>query len=51
VIRADGDARFAEAVRKKLLLEIAGTRPVPGPGICLAANAGGEADLGSAGTL
>ena len=51
VIRADGDARFAEAVRKKLLLEIAGTRPVPGPGIRLAANAGGEADLGSAGKL
>jgi hypothetical protein len=33
VIRADGDDRFAEAVRKKLILEIAGTRPAPGPGL------------------
>jgi hypothetical protein len=39
VIRADGDDRFAEAVRKKLVLEIAGARPVAGPG--LAANDGG----------
>ncbi|MGH6898910.1 MAG: DUF1194 domain-containing protein [Geminicoccaceae bacterium] len=41
VIRADGDARFTEAVRKKLLLEIAGMRPAPAPGIRLAANPGG----------
>ena len=41
VIRADGDARFAEAVRKKLLLEIAGTLPAPEPGIRLAAKADG----------
>jgi hypothetical protein len=40
VLRADGDARFAEAVRKKLLLEIAGTRPTPGQGIRLAGRAG-----------
>jgi Protein of unknown function (DUF1194) len=38
VIRADGDLRFAEAVRKKLVLEIAGARPAPGPGIRLAAS-------------
>jgi hypothetical protein len=30
VIRADGGSRFAEAVRRKLVLEIAGT-PDPGP--------------------
>jgi hypothetical protein len=36
VIRADGDERFAEAVRKKLILEIAGTPPVPEDGIRLA---------------
>jgi hypothetical protein len=29
VIRTDDDARFAEAVRKKLVLEIAGTSPTP----------------------
>jgi hypothetical protein len=40
VIRADGDQRFAEAVRRKLLLEIAGIRPLPQPGIRLAARAG-----------
>ena len=38
VIRADGDQRFAEAVRKKLLLEIAGTRPAPTAEIRLAAD-------------
>jgi hypothetical protein len=27
VVTADGDAPFAEAVRRKLLLEIAGTTP------------------------
>jgi hypothetical protein len=32
VITADGDARFAEAVRRKLLLEIAGLIPDPAPG-------------------
>ena len=38
VVRADGDERFAEAVRKKLLLEIAGparralARATPGAG-------------------
>jgi hypothetical protein len=41
VIRADDDDRFAEAVRKKLILEIAGTRPAPGRGLRLAANDGG----------
>jgi hypothetical protein len=41
VIRADGDDRFAEAVRKKLILEIAGTQPVPQEGIRLAAGDGG----------
>ena len=30
VITADGDARFAEAVRRKLLLEIAGVGADPG---------------------
>ena len=30
VITADGDARFAEAVRRKLLLEIAGFGADPG---------------------
>jgi hypothetical protein len=39
VIRADGDERFAEAVRKKLILEIAGTPPTPGPRLRLAADA------------
>jgi Protein of unknown function (DUF1194) len=38
VVRADGDERFAEAVRKKLLLEIAGRAPAPGPEIRLAAD-------------
>ena len=41
VIRADGDDRFAEAVRKKLILEIAGTQPAPQEGIRLASGAGG----------
>jgi hypothetical protein len=41
VIRADGDDRFAEAVRKKLILEIAGTPPAPGRGLRLASNDGG----------
>ena len=40
VIRADGDQRFAEAVRRKLLLEIAGTRPALEPGIRLATSDG-----------
>ena len=40
VIRADGNDRFAEAVRKKLILEIAGAHPAPGPGIRLAARNG-----------
>jgi Protein of unknown function (DUF1194) len=35
VIRADGDDRFAEAVRKKLILEIAGTQPAPRGGLRL----------------
>ena len=38
VIRADAGDRFAEAVRKKLILEIADTQPAAGPGIRLAAN-------------
>jgi hypothetical protein len=37
VIRADGDERFAEAVRKKLILEIAGAQPSPRSGLRLAA--------------
>jgi Protein of unknown function (DUF1194) len=40
VLRADGDDRFAEAVRKKLILEIAGARPALKAGIRLAARAG-----------
>ena len=36
VVTADGDERFAEAVRKKLLLEIAGTPPTEERGIRLA---------------
>lgn len=40
VIRADAGDRFAEAVRKKLILEIAGTRPTAREGIRLAS--GGE---------
>lgn len=36
VIRADAGDRFAEAVRKKLILEIAGTRPTLQEGIRLA---------------
>jgi hypothetical protein len=45
VIRADGDARFAEAVRKKLVLEIAGLSPAPKQRRHLAAHAGDQADL------
>jgi hypothetical protein len=41
VIRADGNDRFAEAVRKKLILEIAGTQPAPGDGIRLASGEAG----------
>jgi hypothetical protein len=37
VIRADGDERFAEAVRKKLILEIAGIQPTPRPSLRLVA--------------
>jgi hypothetical protein len=44
VIRADGDARFAEAVRKKLVLEIAGLSPAPEERRHLAAHAGDHAD-------
>jgi hypothetical protein len=48
VIRADGDQRFAEAVRKKLLLEIAGTPSAP-EGFRLAGAGDGRArDLGGA---
>jgi Protein of unknown function (DUF1194) len=36
VVRADGDERFAEAVRKKLLLEIAGPRDGRSPALRLA---------------
>jgi Protein of unknown function (DUF1194) len=39
VIRADGDERFAEAVRKKLILEIAGIPPALQVGLRLAARA------------
>jgi Protein of unknown function (DUF1194) len=39
VIRADGDERFAEAVRKKLILEIAGIQPTPRPSLRLVARA------------
>ena len=41
VIRADGDDRFAEAVRKKLILEIAGTQPAPDADIRLVGESGG----------
>ncbi len=45
VITADGDTRFAEAVRRKLLLEIAGTDGVARPAAQLARSAGGGAAL------
>ncbi len=40
VVRADGDERFAEAVRRKLLLEIAGILPTPSPGLSVAGDSG-----------
>ena len=43
VITADGDLRFAEAVRRKLLLEIAGTDDPARPASQLARTAGGDA--------
>jgi len=43
VITADGDLRFAEAVRRKLLLEIAGTDGVARPASQLARSADGDA--------
>ena len=41
VVTADGDDRFAQAVRRKLLLEIAGT-PVPAQDLRVAGRRGGR---------